>query len=78
MLLPKNTNPYFSIYYFGAVVLRALSSIDEEGVVDFLKLYQQVSKTERISIQSFTLTLDWLYLLGSIKLNKRGGIVKCF
>jgi hypothetical protein len=77
MLLPKNTNPYFSIYYLGAIVLRELASINEKSV-DFLRLYHQVSSHNKVSVQSFTLTLDWLYLLGSIELNEKGGIVKCF
>jgi hypothetical protein len=77
MLLPKNTNPSFSLYYYGAIVLRHLESV-EDLYFDFLKLYYDVNAGEKISMQSFTLTLDWLYLIGSIKFSDEGRIQKCF
>jgi hypothetical protein len=77
MLLPKNTNPAYSTYYYGAVVLKILLA-SEDDAIDFLSLYQKVSSVKRISIQAFVLTLDWLYLTESINLDNNGMIKKCF
>jgi hypothetical protein len=79
MLLPKNTNPAFSVYYYGAIVLRALlSNHSHNSTVDFLELFQAANKLEKISIQSFTLTLDWLFLIGTIESDEDGVIRVCF
>lgn len=77
MLLPKNINPSYSIYYYGSIVLEALINSKADSA-DFLQLYQDVNSTKRISLQSFILTLDWLFLLGSINMGKGGKIKKCF
>lgn len=77
MLLPKNTNPAFSTYYYGAIVLAVLKS-EQEDEFDFLELFQNVSLIEKMSIKAFTLALDWLYLLGSVKMSDIGKIEKCF
>jgi hypothetical protein len=77
MLLPKNTNPAFSTYYYGAVVLNVLVS-HKELEFDYLQLFSYATAIEKMSIKAFTLALDWLYLLGSVKMNANGKIEKCF
>lgn len=77
MLLPKNTNPAFSTYYYGAVVLAALKK-EQESNFDFLELFQNVNSIEKMSVKAFTLALDWLYILGSVKMDEKGKIEKCF
>jgi hypothetical protein len=74
MLLPKNTNPAYSIYFYGAVVLNVLLNIQEEAI-EFAKLFQEVNKNKKISIQAFVLSLDWLYLIGAIKVTPEGKII---
>lgn len=76
MILGKDIHPQKKIYYLGAVVIEILNSADNEGN-DFFLLYQQVNKKEKISINLFTLTLDWLFILGLVE-NKKGLIQKCF
>ncbi|MGE4414624.1 MAG: ABC-three component system middle component 6 [Bacteroidales bacterium] len=76
MILGKDIHPQRKIYYLGAVVIELLNTTDNKGN-DFLSLYQQVGKKEKISMNLFALTLDWLYILGLIE-NNKGLIRKCF
>ena len=76
MILGKDIHPQRKIYYLGAIVIEILKSTDSKGD-DFFSLYQQVSKKEKISMNLFALTLDWLFVLELIE-NKRGLIHKCF
>ncbi len=76
MILGKDIHPQRKIYYLGAVIIETIKSTDNKGN-DFFSLYQQVSKKEKISMNLFALTLDWLFVLGLIE-NKKGLIKKCF
>lgn len=76
MILGKDIHPQRKIYYLGAVVIEILKSTDNKGS-DFFSLYQQVRNKEKISMNLFALTLDWLFVLGLIE-NKEGAIRKCF
>lgn len=76
MILGKDINPQRKVYYLGAIIIEALkSSKSKEN--DFFALYQYVNRKEKISINLFTLTLDWLFILGLVD-NKNGFIYKCF
>lgn len=76
MLLPKDINPENSIYYYGGVVLKQLLSINDNQE-DIINLYHSIKSTDDISITSFSLTLDWLYLIGSVKINNKGKVILC-
>lgn len=76
MILGKDIHPQRKIYYLGAIVIEILKSTDSNGG-DFFSLYEQMSKKEKISMNLFALTLDWLFVLGLIE-NKKGLIQKCF
>jgi hypothetical protein len=76
MILGKDIHPQRKIYYLGSIVIEILRSMDNEGC-DVFSLYQQVSRKEKISMNLFTLTLDWLFILGLIE-NRKGLIQKCF
>lgn len=76
MILGKDIHPQRKIYYLGAIVIEILKSTNNEGD-DFFSLYEQVSKKEKISMNLFALTLDWLFVLGLIE-HKKGLIQKCF
>ncbi|EAD0431631.1 hypothetical protein AFU33_12520 [Listeria monocytogenes] len=75
MLLPKDINPENSIYYYGSLVLKRLMSIPHREE-DIINLYHFV-KTNNISITSFSLTIDWLYLVGAVKINDEGKVILC-
>ncbi len=77
MLLPKNTNPLNTSYYFGAVVADILKD-NNNTPIEFLILFEETKNKCLISMQSFILALDWLYILGSIKVDTAGNIEKCF
>jgi hypothetical protein len=52
--------------------------MDDPGQsVDYLSIYEGLRKEENISSEIFFLTLDWLFLLGAIKLEE-GVVSKCF
>jgi hypothetical protein len=74
VITDQNNHPQRQLYYLGAKVLELLSA--GHNSVEFFQVYQQLKKNEKISIKLFTLTLDWLFLLGVISLEK-GIIKKC-
>jgi len=77
MIVSKDINPERDFYYLGAKIIEIISQSNDKNV-DFFDTYEQLSNSEEISINLFTLTLDWLYLLGVINKTKKGIIVKCF
>lgn len=77
MIVDQNTHPERDLYYLGSVMIKLL--LNSEGYTfDYLELYDMFRQEQDISINLFSLTLDWLFLLGIIKKNKQGGIEKCF
>jgi hypothetical protein len=77
MLLPKDINPSNTTYYNGAITIETLNTYNSRDV-DFFELYRKLKLTNELSFQSYLLALDWLYLIGSIKLKGEGKIEKCF
>lgn len=77
MLLPKNTNPLNTSYYLGGIVAGILENRETDSI-EFLTLFAETKNKCFISMQSFILALDWLYILGSIEVDKAGNIKKCF
>ena len=77
MIINKNISPDRDLYYLGGKVIEVLIS-DERKKVDYFDLYQRVNKDLKISINLFTLVLDWLFILGVIINAEKGLIKKCF
>lgn len=77
MLLPKDTNPKYTTYYHGAVIASVIKEFREKQI-DFIDLFEEVKKSFKLSLQSFIFALDWLFVLGSIRLNDTGKIERCF
>jgi hypothetical protein len=77
MLLPQDINPTNTLYFNGALAINAMNSTDEKSI-DFFELYKKLKASNQISFQSYIFALDWLYLIGSIKLGRQGKIEKCF
>ncbi len=73
MIINKDTNPERQIYYLSSLILEDINKTKE---IDFFKIYFKLKKNTDISINLFTFSLDWLYLLGFIKKDK-GGILIC-
>ena len=77
MIVNKNTNPERDLYYLGAKVIDVLSSFSKNEI-DYFDLFLSVNKSNKISLNLYSLVLDWLFILGVIKKGKKGLIIKCF
>ena len=77
MIVSKDINPERDFYYLGAKTIDILSS-SQTKKMDFFDVFNTLKLTEDISLNLFTLTLDWLFILGVIDNSQKGYIVKCF
>ena len=77
MILGKDINPKKQIYYISALVEDELKNIDSSKF-DFFEIFNSLKRKENdITINLFSLSLDWLYLSGAIKKGK-DRLIKCF
>lgn len=74
MLMPENVDPKKSIYYTGAMVLQL---IQRSGNISVFNLYSEVKSQYGISFPVMLLSLDWLYLIGAVKVTKGGEVKLC-
>lgn len=77
MIVNKNITPDRDLYYLGSKVIEVLIS-NESKEVDYFDLYQKVNKELNISINLYTLVLDWLFIIGAVNNAENGLIRKCF
>lgn len=77
MIISKDINPERDFYYLGAKTIEILSSTEDDKM-DFFSVFDTLKSTEDISLNLFTLTLDWLFIIGAIDKSHKGNIVKCF
>lgn len=77
MIVSKDTNPEKDLYYLGARVLEVLAATDTNEV-DYVDIFLSLKSKMQISNNLYALSLDWLFLLGAIKISKEGNIRKCF
>jgi len=77
MIISKDTNPAKDIYYTGGLILQYFikNSIKVIGCNDFV---QNLKNEYNLSTNMIFLSLDWLYILGSVDLNADGEILICF
>lgn len=75
MLLPDNIHPKHTLYYNGAMVIRALHELGEASLLDLLAACRM-----RIDVPMalLVLSIDWLYIAGRIRRNDAGNFVLCF
>lgn len=76
MIIGKDINPQKQIYYLSALIIEELNNT-ETSTVDYFNIYHKIKTKEDISINLYSLSLDWLFLLGAIKQNKNK-LEKCF
>lgn len=62
MIASVNTDPVQDVYYLGSVVIDQLLN----GLSDYFEIYDVVKSNYKISVQKFSLVLDWLYMIGLI------------
>jgi hypothetical protein len=74
MLLPDNIHPEQTIYYNASHVLDVLLRKKQLSLLD---LYSETISLVKMSFPVFLLSLDWLFLIDTIKYNEKGEIVLC-
>ena len=77
MIVNKNINPERDLYYLGGKVIEVLNSFTKNEI-DYFDLFLSVNKSNTVSLNLYSLVLDWLFILGVIKKGKKGSIIKCF
>lgn len=73
MLLPIDMNPENSIYYYGAYVIQELD--DKE--INIIDLYHILKGKMNISLMTYSLVLDWLYMIDCARVNEEGSVRLC-
>lgn len=76
MILPINMHPKLCLYYIGAVVLKELKEHSYPNIMElYIKIASQQQKDPyKISLSSFILSLDWLFLIDEIIIADNGEI----
>ncbi len=77
MIVNKNRNPERDLYYLGGKVIEVLNSYTKNEI-DYFDLFLSVNKSNKVSLNLYSLVLDWLFILGVIKKGNKGLIIKCF
>jgi len=77
MIVNKNINPERDLYYLGGKVIEVLN-LFTQNEVDYFDLFLSVNKSNKISLNLYSLVLDWLFILGIIKKGNKSLIIKCF
>lgn len=77
MLVERNINPERDLYYLGGVLIEIIRDNENEEF-DYLELFEEFKNKYGVSINLFTLTLDWLFTLGIVTKGRKGKIKKCF
>lgn len=77
MIVDKNINPERDLYYLGGVLINLIDS-NKSKEFDYMDLYNLMKSEKDISINLFSLTLDWLFILGLVKKGTKGKIGICF
>ena len=76
MIVSKDINPEREVYYLGAKIIEIIEHAPND--VDFFDLYQKVHSLEGISMELYSLTLSWLFIVGVVENIEKGNIRKCF
>lgn len=76
MIVGKDVHPERKIYYLSALILKGISATTTEEI-NVLSIYEELNEAQKVTINSFALALDWLFLLGAVKYDN-GYIEKCF
>ncbi len=77
MIIDKNINPERDLYYLGGILIGVLQNMDNKEI-DYMDLYTLINIEKEITINLFSLTLDWLFILGLVAKGENGKIKICF
>ena len=76
MIASKDIHPERDVYYLGAKVIDILFD-DKYSDGNYLDVFEELNFSENVSINLFTLVLDWLYLSGVVSGIENGRIIRC-
>jgi hypothetical protein len=77
MIISKDTNPAKDLYYIGGLILQYLIE-NNLKTIDYHDLISVMKSNYNITTNLLLLSIDWLYILGSIEINKTGDLSICF
>ncbi|EMN6090132.1 hypothetical protein WB374_003449 [Vibrio cholerae] len=77
MIISKNINPDKDLYVIGAHIIDVLQSVNKSSI-DYFELHKRLQDEIEVSMQLFSLSVSWLFLLGVIDKNSKGNIKRCF
>jgi hypothetical protein len=77
MIISKNTHPERDLYYLGAKTIEVMES-SKKDEFDYFDLFSDLNQKQKISVNLFSLVLDWLFILQVIQKNNNGRIIRCF
>ena len=78
MIIDSNQHPEKNIYFTGGRLLKQLCA-KRSKETDINILFNEYNKknSTSISFDYFLLTLNWLFILNTIKTNEKGNILLC-
>ncbi len=77
MIIDKNINPERDLYYLGGILIDVLEN-NKIKEVDYMDLYSLFKVKKDVTINLYSLTLDWLFILGLVTRGDKGKIKICF
>lgn len=77
MIVSSDIKPDRDLYFLGSKVIAVLIH-SKEKKVDYFELFQKVNSELEISLNLYTLVLDWLFIIGVVKNAENRLIEKCF
>ena len=77
MIIDKNINPERDLYYLGGILIDVIENNNIKEV-DYIDLYSLFKVKKDVTINLYSLTLDWLFILGLVTKGDKGKIKICF
>jgi len=77
MIISKHTHPERDLYFLGAKAIEVMDS-SKKIEWDYFDLFSDFNQQQKISINLFSLVLDWLFILQIITKSNNGRIKRCF
>jgi hypothetical protein len=77
MIIDKNINPARDLYYLGGILIDVLDCKNNKEL-DYMDLFLLLNQKIEITINLYSLTLDWLFILGLVTKGGNCKIKKCF
>jgi hypothetical protein len=76
MILNQDIKPEKQAYYLGSRILAVIKDEPSKDI-NLLGVFEKINEFEKISYHAFSMGMNWLYLIGVIKLQGKK-LIKCF